>query len=158
MHIMAADSTHAEMILALAQQSGFRESGIMSLGECPMIAVRSTGLALDCIVAYEGTDGQILSLVDETYLHTLVTIANERFDTNRHRIMRLTTGLLERFGARASRNKPHKDSDCEDRAARRERKRREGLAIQQQHHQNALDNIDGPEQSDQMDFSDVFQD
>ncbi|KAL8810120.1 MAG: hypothetical protein Q9223_007816, partial [Gallowayella weberi] len=150
LHIATASLTHAAPILNAAISAGFRESGVQSLknltdpNALPMVAVRSAGLAFESVIgiihtrlnppqALHGRDMEdeqqqqgdkeeiAEALVDETYLETLVDIANERFEANTERIRRFEEAL---FGIEG------KKSECEweDRATRNERKRREGLA------------------------------
>jgi tRNA wybutosine-synthesizing protein 3 len=90
-----------------------------------MVAVRSTGYSFDAIVGYHHDAGQNIALVDETYLRTLVNVANERFNVNTERIAR----FHEQYSPKAP-SSLHK-LDWEDADARKIRKREEGLARQQ---------------------------
>jgi tRNA wybutosine-synthesizing protein 3 len=128
MHVIAATPSKAQVILAIAQQAGFRESGIMSLGDCPVVAIRSIGLAFDSIVAFENAEGTLVPLVDEVYLRTLVLVANERFTINRERIERLAKGITTRPAMDYT---SHTSTDQQEATARRELNKREGLAKQQ---------------------------
>ncbi|GFF46645.1 hypothetical protein IFM58399_07850 [Aspergillus lentulus] len=148
LHIMAATLHHAHPVLSAAATSGFRESGLQSLrclegenGPSPIVAVRSAGLSLESVIGYcESSDEEddtsskepaIRSLVTEEYLQMLVAISNERFSINAERKERFRTSLLnlcsreQPCGSR-SRLKA-KPEGWEDPAARRERKRAEGL-------------------------------
>ena len=83
-------------------QAGFRESGAINLTSeihpaTPLVAVRSNGLGLDCLVGYVGEDGRIFSFVGENYLRLLVQTANERFNTNTDRISRFRSLLLSKY-------------------------------------------------------------
>jgi len=64
-----------------------------------MVAVRSSGLAYDCIVGYcpadSGEDAQIVPMVSEAYLRTLLAIANQRFKTNEERRERFRKALMK---------------------------------------------------------------
>jgi tRNA wybutosine-synthesizing protein 3 len=60
-----------------------------------MVAVRSAGLSFDSIIGYQSEDGRLVSLVDEEYLHVLMRIANQRFQTNTERISKFR-GLLNK--------------------------------------------------------------
>jgi tRNA wybutosine-synthesizing protein 3 len=124
---MAATLQHAQPVLAAASSAGFRESGLQSLrclaslddagdatslppSSFPMVAVRSSGLALESIIGCSSDDDQpsrssegvpvtganslVQSLVTEEYLAMLVSIANERFIVNKARVSRFRTHLL----------------------------------------------------------------
>ncbi|KAF2404280.1 hypothetical protein EJ06DRAFT_486924 [Trichodelitschia bisporula] len=130
-HLLATSLKDAQLVLSAALQAGFRESGAVSLastpeGGCePMVAIRSTGLALDAIVGYQTAGGDIVSIVSEAHLHTLVTVARERFGVNAQRIARFRTALLASYGGTGS-----PAMVWEDPEERRRRKREEGLARQ----------------------------
>lgn len=148
LHIMAATLHHAHPVLSAAATSGFRESGLQSLrclegenGPSPIVAVRSAGLSLESVIGYcESSDEEddttskepvIRSLVTEEYLQMLVAISNERFLVNAERKERFRTNLLklcstEQLCGPKTRSKA-KHEGWEDPAARRERKRTEGL-------------------------------
>ncbi|EAU32599.1 conserved hypothetical protein [Aspergillus terreus NIH2624] len=148
LHIMAATLHHASPVLAAASSSGFRESGLQSLrclegdddGPSPIVAVRSTGLALESVIGYcddtddgdqDGKEPVVHSLVTEEYLQMLVAISNERFSINAERKSRFRTNLLELCSSvqsEASKTKgKSRPSGWEDPEKRRERKRAEGL-------------------------------
>ena len=89
--------------------AGFRESGINSIlpsispqqttPATPMVGVRSSGLAFDCIIGYSesGNDEEeptIKAMVTENYLRTVIAVANQRFKTNVERTARLRKALL----------------------------------------------------------------
>jgi tRNA wybutosine-synthesizing protein 3 len=127
---MAASLKHAQPVLAAAASAGFRESGLQSLRNLddkdlfPIVAVRSSGLALESIVGIREyhSDGDVArSLVSEEYLRMLVDIAHERFKTNTQRVDRFRTKLME---LQSSSSKPQ---GWEDPDVRRARKRMEGL-------------------------------
>ncbi|KAI7092796.1 hypothetical protein KC343_g21201, partial [Hortaea werneckii] len=111
LHILTSSLTSAHHAASAALQAGFRESGINSTQEgkdgspaCPMVAVRSSGLAFDCIIGYyaEGESpedqGTIKPMVSEGYLRTLVSVANQRFRTNIERRERFRATLLKNAG------------------------------------------------------------
>ncbi|KAK2760264.1 hypothetical protein FQN54_002332 [Arachnomyces sp. PD_36] len=133
LHIMAASLKHAQPVLAAASSAGFRESGLQSLrnlddeGTSPIVAVRSSGLALESIIGIREphSDGDIArSLVSEEYLRMLVAVANERFKVNIERVARFRAKLMELCSPQAA---PGKKEGWEDPDSRRERKRMEGL-------------------------------
>ncbi|KAL8773463.1 MAG: hypothetical protein Q9209_001567 [Squamulea sp. 1 TL-2023] len=145
LHIATASLTHAAPVLGAAISAGFRESGVQSLknltdrNAVPMVAVRSAGLAFESVigVVYDRSvlppilsgigDGEqqhgeqfTEALVNEEYLELLVRIANERFKTNIERIRRFEDSL---FGG----IEPEESNAWEDKQARQERKKTEGL-------------------------------
>ena len=104
LHILSASLSDAQRVLAAALQAGFRESGAINLVEAgnkpatPMVAVRTTGLGVDSIIGYVTQDEQMFSLVTESYLQSLIHIANERFQSNSERIGRFSQGLRAKYG------------------------------------------------------------
>jgi len=99
---------------------------------CPMVAVRSTGLAMDSIIGFRDEVSNT-SLVDETYLKTLFQLSNERFETNTKRTIRFKATLLSSYNCDLPLHRPRQSSnkaDWEDPQSRWERKRQEGLARQ----------------------------
>ncbi|KAI2483882.1 TYW3 domain containing protein [Pyrenophora tritici-repentis] len=137
LHILSASLEDAQRVLTAALAGGFRESGAVSLGSTktgesnPMVAVRSAGYSFDSIIGYQDDEGRNIALVDERYLRTLVDIANERFRINFDRIGRFRTALLEMYQPSTSNGTGSSKPDWEDAAARKQRKREEGLARQQ---------------------------
>jgi len=138
LHILCADAQIAQKVLSSALQAGFRESGATNIASSApsqsatnvMVAVRSTGLALDSVIGLMHDDStEYCSIVDETCLRILVSIANERFQTNKERIHRLQT--LMRTAITPARVN---ESKWEDAASRRERKIAEGLQRQAETH------------------------
>ncbi|EGC49049.1 DUF207 domain-containing protein [Histoplasma capsulatum var. duboisii H88] len=139
LHIMASSLQHAQPVLAAATMAGFRESGIQSL-RClndseayPIVAVRSSGLALESIIGFhqqfiksESKDVIAKSLVSEAYLRMLLAVANERFKTNANRRDRFWTKLQELSTGHAG-DLSSRRAGWEDPEVRRERKREEGL-------------------------------
>ncbi|KAK8216037.1 methyltransferase TYW3-domain-containing protein [Phyllosticta capitalensis] len=137
LHLLTASLDDAQKVLSAASQAGFRESGAVGLtanadgSVTPMVAVRSIGLAFDAVVGYEDEDGKMVAVVSEPYLRSLVELANERFAVNTERIARFRSHLLEQYRQNGKQSKNKKGADWEDAAARRERKRAEGLKLQQ---------------------------
>ncbi|KAI1755745.1 methyltransferase TYW3-domain-containing protein [Xylaria castorea] len=130
LHVLTASLEHAQLLLRAGLQAGFRESGAINLTSTsttaepatPMVALRSMGLSFESLVGVR-EDGIIKCMVSDEYLHSLLRIANERFEENRKRIERFRTAVLE-----ASYPPKKKDgTEWEDAQARRERKRAEGL-------------------------------
>ena len=135
LHIMTASLHHAQPILAAAINAGFRESGIQSLKNLedvnafPMVAIRSSGLALESVIGRAGSDsnlnnGDVHSLVTNDYLDLLLNVANHRFESNTERMRRFESDLFKREITTAS--------TWEDTKTRQERKRAEGLKQQEE--------------------------
>lgn len=83
------------------------------------------GLAFESLVGQQ-VDGHRQRIVSSEYLQTLVEIANERFAENKKRIERFQNAFRDAIAAPAPRRNPE-GQEWEDAAARRERKRAEGL-------------------------------
>lgn len=91
-----------------------------------MVAIRSLGLGFESLVGYETPDGQRRWLVSADLLETLRAVADERFAENARRIERFRAAFLD--AVRAPQTTAGRE--WEDAAARRERKRAEGLTRQ----------------------------
>ena len=50
-----------------------------------MVAIRTTSLAFDSVIGYEGADGKLIPMVTEAYMRVLVELCNERFQKNKER-------------------------------------------------------------------------
>ncbi|KAH9845940.1 Methyltransferase TYW3 [Teratosphaeria destructans] len=107
LHILTANLQAAQHAAAAALEAGFRESGVNGILDSskghlhqpatPMVAVRSSGLAFDCIIGYtvsSSENPEIKPMVTEDYLRTLVDVANQRFTVNRERTERFRKALL----------------------------------------------------------------
>jgi tRNA wybutosine-synthesizing protein 3 len=90
-----------------------------------MVAIRTMGLAFESLIGQQ-VDGHRQRIVSPEYLQTLVQIANERFVENKKRIERFQNAFRHAVSAPAPRRNPE-GQEWEDAAARRERKRAEGL-------------------------------
>ncbi|KAI1153792.1 methyltransferase TYW3-domain-containing protein [Nemania diffusa] len=128
LHVLTASLDHAQLLLRSGLQAGFRESGAVNVTSTtteavtPIVAIRSMGLSFESLVGIQ-EDGVTKCTVSDDYLHSLVRIANERFEENRKRIERFRAAVLD-----ASHPSKKKDGiEWEDAQARRERKRAEGL-------------------------------
>jgi len=110
LHILTQSAEHAQSLLSVAMASGFRESGISGVVDSkghhttPMLAVRSSGLSVDCIIGFQAAVGdnvpgtqQIQPMVSEDYLRTLLQVANERFRQNTERKERFRVGVSNDF-------------------------------------------------------------
>ncbi|KAI2468132.1 tRNA wybutosine-synthesizing protein [Annulohypoxylon bovei var. microspora] len=134
LHVLTASPEHAQLLLRCGLQSGFRESGAVSLAAAvgeqhaiPMVAIRSMGLSFESLVGFQSgnDDDKIQCTVSSVYLRTLIQIANERFIENKKRIERFRAAIVEAI------NPPNKNGDAwEDAETRRRRKREEGLRAQ----------------------------
>jgi hypothetical protein len=94
---VAASAEDAQIALKAALQAGFRESGISGLFDSkgrpstPVVAVRSSGLSLDAIIGYTDPNapeldaGILHPMISESYLRTILGLANQRFATNEER-------------------------------------------------------------------------
>lgn len=102
-----------------------------------MVAVRTNGLALESLIGINiDFEASATPLVSIEYLRMLLDIGNERFIENARRIARFRdelkkaiTGGPERgeLNRKAKKKAAESGAEWEDAAARRERKREEGL-------------------------------
>ena len=140
LHILTSSLEHAQHVLSAAMSAGFRESGISGVlasgneQATPMVAVRSSGLAFDSIVAAQDDEGQFNRMVTEDYLRTLLEVANQRFKINEERKQRFSQALIGHqpdHTAQMNTGLPPAASstisEWEPEDVRRERKRAEGL-------------------------------
>ncbi|KAG8629495.1 hypothetical protein KVT40_003360 [Elsinoe batatas] len=74
-----------------------RKSQKQTLDGPVMVAVRTTGLAIDAPVGYLGEDDNIKLVVSDAYLSGLVRMGNQRFATNEERKQRLRNGIMQAF-------------------------------------------------------------
>ncbi|UNI13783.1 methyltransferase [Purpureocillium takamizusanense] len=140
LHVLTSSLAHAQLMVRVALQAGFRESGAINIAEpsspdgqaaTPIVAVRSMGLGFESLLGYDEVqpDGQCWRrrrLVDVEYLRTVLGIGNERFSENAKRIQR----FRESFRVALRDPEPRKNpagGEWEDAAQRKERMRAEGL-------------------------------
>lgn len=130
--MLTASPRHAQVLLSCAYAAGFRESGAGGItptgreaAALPMVGIRSMGLGFESLVGVQ-RGGKRELLVSSSYLEMLVEIGNERFAENTRRIERFQAALYE---ATRGRPKPSglQGGEWEGAAARRERKKEEGL-------------------------------
>ncbi|KAF6835487.1 tRNA wybutosine-synthesizing protein [Colletotrichum musicola] len=135
LHVLTASLPHAQLLLKCALAAGFRESGALNLlpassedpSVTPVVGVRTMGLGLESLVGYVLDDNSPPHVtVSAAYLRDLVRIANERFVENAARIARFRSALRDAV-ARPPARVGDAGGEWEDAAARRERKRAEGL-------------------------------
>lgn len=114
--------------------AGFRESGAINLlpssgaHATPMVAIRSMGLGFESIIGRLDKNGRTCSIISESLLQSFFETANERFAENEKRRDRFWNNLKEEVGLGAPAPVRQGDSGAwEDKGARRERLRREGL-------------------------------
>lgn len=62
-----------------------------------MVAIRTTGLAMDAPIGYAATTGEIMLGVSDPYLSSLLTMGNDRFVGNEERKGRLRDGIIKAF-------------------------------------------------------------
>ncbi|KAG0651712.1 tRNA wybutosine-synthesizing 3 [Hyphodiscus hymeniophilus] len=162
LHILTASLEQAQIVLAAALQSGFRESGALSLlasnsePATPMVAVRSMGLALESIVGLK-YDKDPECTVSEGHLKSLIDLANERFKENTIRIERFRA-LLKKLSVEGSGNvkrKGQNGEEWEDPQVRAERKKAEGLARSRQLKSSLL--AEGVEGSETVDLQSLVE-
>lgn len=140
--MVAASTENAQFALNAALTAGFRESGITGIlnnksePSLPMVAVRTSGLLLDSIIGFKcQTTSQMVPMVTEAYLRSLLHIANQRFAVNDERKARFRQAFLDQVlqhGCVSSELRASKYEAYEPAAVRRERKRREGLLRREQ--------------------------
>lgn len=119
----------AHQVLKLALSSGFRESGIMNPALPATLAIRTTGLAFDCIIGhYDTNTRKICQTVDDVYLQMLSIVANSRFKENEKRRGLFSKGMHLIPGVCQNQSSTLRSSNWEDTESRKERKRLEGLA------------------------------
>ena len=111
-------------------QAGFRESGAINLvgnareQAMPMVGIRSMGLGFESLIGVR-TQGRTTCAVSNEYLQILIQLSHERFEENTKRIERFRQALSQ--GSQQPTRKTREGGEWEDAAARRERKRAEGL-------------------------------
>ena len=100
----------------------------------PMVAVRSTGLALDSVIGRLDADGEGICIVSDTSLEGLLAVSNERFEENSKRITRFRDLLLgsTSIPTDIEGGKKLRGREWEDASVRRERKKAEGLKRSQE--------------------------
>lgn len=117
----------ANTILKAALSCGFRESGIMNSGSPTTLAIRTTGLAFDCIIGYYASNTQkICQMVDESYLQILLKVANLRFKDNERR-RELFSKALDTLLQQINPIQGTSRVNWEDKKTRKERLKLEGL-------------------------------
>ncbi|KAF9150106.1 hypothetical protein BG015_008088 [Linnemannia schmuckeri] len=147
LHIEAASPGAAKTFLNHSLFSGYRNSGILPSAKRTMLAIRST-LKLDTPIAYipssTGTttgagevegEGKIYLMVSLSYLRVLIDLSNDKFQKNVAQMARFEERLLKHLLSNESSTATKKVGDqggeWEDKDARKERKKREGMLKQE---------------------------
>ncbi|KAF8943485.1 hypothetical protein BGZ47_005402 [Haplosporangium gracile] len=147
LHIEAATPGAAKTFLNHSLFSGYRNSGILPSAKRTMLAIRST-LKLDTPIAHipssTGTTpgagevegkGKIYLMVSLSYLRVLIDLSNDKFQKNVAQMARFEERLLKHLLSNESSTTTKKVGDqggeWEDKDARRERKKREGMLKQE---------------------------
>ncbi|KAF9171262.1 hypothetical protein BGX21_008676 [Mortierella sp. AD011] len=139
LHIEASTPLAAKTFLNHSLFSGYRNSGILPSAKRTMLAIRST-LKIDTPIAYipstpSETEPKIHLMVSLTYLRVLIELSNDKFRMNVSQISRFEKRLTEHLlkdGNDLGNKRMGDQGEWEDKEARRERKRKEGLIKQQQ--------------------------
>jgi tRNA wybutosine-synthesizing protein 3 len=98
LHVMASNLQIASTLLSTAIASAFRESGLVishieRRNQKITVAIR-TSTGLNVPVGRCTQDNRIISLVTLEYLRNLLSIANQKFEENRDKLLRLEKNLL----------------------------------------------------------------
>ena len=90
-HIYTSSLEEAKEILAAAREAGFKHSGVMTLGENPMVELR-TGVRGDVLLADRGTGFRL----EPSQVEAAATVANEVLARAKERNKRLLESLRRR--------------------------------------------------------------
>ncbi|KAF9199571.1 hypothetical protein BGZ49_010292 [Haplosporangium sp. Z 27] len=153
LHIEASTPVAAKAFLNHSLFSGYRNSGILPSAKRTMLAIRST-LKIDTPIAYIPSaphtssttvptsgnpeyqpESKIYLMVSLTHLRVLIELSNEKFRMNVSQMSRFEKRLTEHLlkdDSNIGTKKIGDQGEWEDKEARKERKRREGLIKQQQ--------------------------
>ncbi|KAG0051311.1 hypothetical protein BGZ83_003871 [Gryganskiella cystojenkinii] len=145
LHIESSTPAAAKVFLNHSLFSGYRNSGILPSAKRTMLAIRST-LKLDAPIAYvipsssmaDSTTPKIQLMVTLSYLRVLIRLSNDKFTSNVAQMARFEARLKEHLlksgtvegeyvPVESTSQKIGDQGAWEDKDARRERKRREGL-------------------------------
>lgn len=118
-HVKCRDFESASRLYSTAMGCGFRESGI---GANNNVAIRIS-IKLDIPIGYMNRDGDIVNVVNESYLMMITKLAYDRFLEN-ERKMELLYSRIEKEVIQYVKKEAHTESKEE----RKERKIREGMA------------------------------
>ena len=102
----------------------------------PTLAIRTTGLAFDCIIGhYHARTQNLCQMVDERYISMLSTIANTRFKENERRRELFSRAIYSLLGT---------GSNWETKEMRKQRMRMEGLIKSAKLRDSMLKSNDSP--------------
>ena len=102
----------------------------------PTLAIRTTGLAFDCIIGhYNARTQNLCQMVDERYISMLSTIANARFKENERRRELFSRAIYSLLST---------GSGWETKEMRKQRMRMEGLIKSAKLRDNILKSNDSP--------------
>lgn len=90
LHVAASNMNRARQLFTIALNLGFRESGLVVTHKRITVAIRSHSLVLNLPIASSGG-----LRPPDAYLEALVDIANERFDANAEKLIRLEQSIEE---------------------------------------------------------------
>jgi tRNA wybutosine-synthesizing protein 3 len=126
LHVEADSLAHGQRLLGAALQAGYRNSGLVLASDQQrvMVQIRHT-MKMDIPLGLRCQHGVCL-LVDTKYIEWIVRKSNEMFETNVKRTLILQSEISEMF------TRIDNSTKSESKEERRERKRREGLQLQQQ--------------------------
>lgn len=111
LHVLAGSAESAQTMLGAGMAAGFRESGTSGIVDskghpsAPMVAIRSSGLAMDCIIGFQPSSitndhtraPHVQPMVSEDYLRTVIVVVNNRFKQNILRKERFRQSMLMQF-------------------------------------------------------------
>lgn len=119
-------------LLGTAYQVGYQNSGITP-SRRHMLAIRSTH-KIDTPIAYVQGD-KIKCLVDPAYLILLLTMSNQKFESNMERMKVFEDAMAQML------TKAKQAQDWEPKEVRRQRMKQEGLAKKEQQQQRKQDDL-----------------
>ena len=90
LHVVSKDIGHAKELLRIAIESGFKRSGIKSIGKDKITVEMNSTEVIETIVAKNG-----INIIGEDYLEVLIECANIKFDRSQRKIERLNKRLDE---------------------------------------------------------------
>lgn len=119
LHVKCRDFKSASALYSTAMGCGFRESGI---GANNNVAIRIS-IRLDVPIGFWNQDGEIVSVVDESYIKMITKLTYDRFLENERKMELLRTRIDEEIM-----KVKEKEPKIETKEERKQRKMQEGLA------------------------------
>lgn len=120
LHVQCRDFKAASRLYSVAMGCGFRESGI---GANNNVAIRIS-VRLDVPIGYIDENGDITSVVGESYLQMITKLAYDRFLVNEEKIKKLYDGIQQEI----IKHIESVEEKVETKEERKQRKMQEGLA------------------------------